>query len=118
RGIEVRWAAMDPAVHVSGHAHQDEQRALIELLRPAAFVPVHGTYVHLKRHAEIARDAGVPDVLTVENSAIVELDDTGLRVAGEVPTGRVFRERGAPMPDRVIKDRALLAELGVAVVTL
>ncbi|HEY8431432.1 MAG TPA: ribonuclease J [Sandaracinaceae bacterium] len=118
RGIEVRWSALDPAVHVSGHAHQDEQRALIELLRPAAFLPVHGTYLHLKRHAEIAREAGVPDVLTVENGTVVELDDSGLRVAGAIPVGRVYRERGAPVPDRVIKDRELLAELGMAVVTL
>lgn len=118
RGIEVRWAAMDPGVHVSGHAHRDEQRALIELLQPASFVPVHGTFLHLKRHAEIARAAGVEDVLTVENGAVVELGDEGLRLAGRVPTGRVYRERGVPVPERVIKDRALLAELGLAVITV
>lgn len=118
RGLDVRWAQIDPAVHVSGHAHRDEQRALVELLRPESFVPVHGTYLHLRRHAEIAREAGVEDVLTVENGAVVELDDAGLRVAGSVPVGRVYRERGAPIADRVIRDRALLAELGVAVLTV
>ncbi len=118
RGIEVRWAALDPSIHVSGHAHRDEQRALIEVLRPASFVPVHGTYLHLKHHAALARDAGVEDVLTVENGALVELSADGLRVAGRVPVGRVYRERGAPIPERVIKDRALLAELGLAVVTV
>ncbi len=118
RGIEVLWAGVEPGVHVSGHAHRDEQRTLIELLRPASFLPVHGTYLHLKRHAELARASGVSDVLMAENGTIVELGDEGLRTAGSVPIGRVHRERGTPVAERVIRDRALLAELGMAVVTV
>jgi ribonuclease J len=117
RGIEVLWRGVEPGVHVSGHAHRGEQRRLIELLAPRSFLPVHGTYLHMKRHAELARECGVEDVRVVENGAVVELAEEGLRVAGRVETGRIHRERGVAVPERVIKDRGLLAELGVAVVT-
>jgi len=117
-GIDVRWARMDPAIHASGHAHRGEQRALIEHLRPRSFLPVHGTFMHLKRHAELARECGVEDVVTVENGTVVELDEGGLRVAGRVPVGRTYRELGARVPERVIADRKLMAELGLAVVTV
>ncbi|MCC6873358.1 MAG: ribonuclease J [Sandaracinaceae bacterium] len=119
RGVEVRWAAMDPDVHVSGHAHQEEQRRMLEIVRPQAFLPIHGTYVHLKRHAEIARETGVGEIAIVENGGVVELEGGTLREAGRVPHGRVYVARGgAPLSERVLKDRALLAELGVAVVTI
>jgi ribonuclease J len=118
RGIDVVWGGVRSGVHVSGHAYEEEQRTLIELLRPQSFVPVHGTYVHLRRHGALARACGVEDVLTIENGSLLELDERGLRVGGRVPTGRVYRERGEVVPERVIRDRALLAELGMAVVTL
>ncbi len=117
-GVEVRWARVDPAIHASGHAHRGEQRALIEHLQPRAFLPVHGTFMHLKRHAELASECGVPDVIHVENGAVVELDEAGLRVAGRVPVGRTYREAGAKVPERVIADRRLMAELGLAIVTV
>lgn len=118
RGIEVFWARIDPGVHASGHAYRDEQRALIEHLRPRAFIPVHGTFMHLSRHAEIARESGVEEILTVENGSVVEIDGAGLRVAGRVPVGRVYRSGGTRIPERVIRDRKLMAELGLAVVTV
>lgn len=117
RQIEVIWKHSDPAVHVSGHAHRDEQRRLIEALRPAAFVPLHGTYLHMRRHATLARECGVHDVVVIENGAVLEVGSERLAVNGRVPTGRVHREGGRPVDLRVLHDRALLAELGVAVVT-
>lgn len=118
QGVHVIWKRVAPGIHVSGHAHRDEQRRLIELLRPKSFVPVHGTYLHLRRHAEIAEQSGVEDVLVVENGAVVELSPERMRVVEQTETGRVYRERGQEISERVIKDRALLAELGVAMVTV
>lgn len=118
RGVEVIWKRIAPGIHVSGHAHRDEQRRLIELLRPRSFVPVHGTYLHLRRHGEIAEACGVEDVLVVENGAVVELSPERMEVVGAAATGRVYRERGQEISERVIKDRALLAELGVAMVSV
>ena len=48
-------------IHVSGHASQEEQRLMINLLRPKFFIPIHGDYRHLKKHAEIAQSLGVID---------------------------------------------------------
>jgi ribonuclease J len=118
RGIHVIHRGTDARVHVSGHAHRDEQRALIELVKPRAFLPVHGTFMHLKAHADIAREAGVPEVVMVENGSIVEIDEQGTRIAGRVPSGRVHVDHLEPVSDRVIRDRTLLAQLGVVFVSL
>lgn len=118
RGVRVIHRGTDPRVHVSGHAHRDEQRALIELVRPRAFLPVHGTWMHLSAHAEIAREAGVPEVCVIENGSILEIDEHGIRVAGRVPSGRVHIDHFEPVADRVIHDRRLLAQLGVVFVSL
>lgn len=117
REIDVVFQRLDPGVHVSGHAHQDELRRLVETLRPTAFIPLHGTFVHMRRHAELARECGVEDVLVVENGNVVEVGER-LEVTSRVPTGRIFRERGVTVDPRVLRDRALLAELGIAVITV
>jgi len=118
RGIEVRYRTTDPDVHVSGHACRDEQRKMIDLTEPTGFLPIHGTFHHLTRHARLAHEAGVEDTLVVENGAIVELDDDGLRVGGAASTGRVHVDAGEEIPDVVLRDRALLAELGMAIVVI
>ncbi len=114
-GVRTRFRTTDPAVHVSGHAHAEEQRRMLELVRPRFFVPVHGTLMHLKRHAELARATGVEDALVVENGSIVGVSADGLRVTGHAPSGRVHVDAGEEVPDDVLRDRARLAELGIAV---
>ncbi len=74
RGVELRSWWSNRAVHVSGHAHRQEQRRMIELVQPRAFVPVHGTLHHLLRHAELARELGVPSVTVLENGDVATLD--------------------------------------------
>lgn len=118
RGVTVLWRAVAPDIHVSGHAHRGEQRKLIETLQPASFLPVHGTYLHLRAHAALAEECGVEDTLIAENGAIIELNGGPLSIAGHTTTGRVYRERGRELDAQVLKDRRLLAELGVAVASL
>ncbi|MFW5875708.1 MAG: ribonuclease J [Myxococcota bacterium] len=118
RGVEVVTRLTEPGIHVSGHAAREEQRRMVELVQPRAFMPVHGTYHHLTRHAQLARDAGVDDTLVVENGAVVEVDDTGMRVADRAPVGRVHVDAGEPIHEDVLRDRALLGELGMALVVL
>src|SRR5919202_648826 len=69
-------------VHVSGHGQAEELRTLLSLVRPKAVMPVHGEYRMLAAHAQLARDAGVPaeSIVIVENGAVVELDEWGVRV--------------------------------------
>lgn len=118
RGVHVIHRGTDPRVHVSGHAHREEQRALIELVRPRTFLPVHGTYVHMAAHAGIAREAGVRDVFVIENGTVLEIDGDASRIAGTVPAGRVHIDHFEPVADRAIHDRKLLAQLGVVFVGL
>ncbi|WP_053233483.1 ribonuclease J [Sandaracinus amylolyticus] len=118
RGISVVHRGNDPRVHVSGHAHRDEQRELIQLVRPRTFVPVHGTFMHLKAHAEIARDAGVPEVFFFENGQVIELHEDRTELAERVHSGRVHIDHFEPVQERVIRDRTLLAQLGVVFVSL
>jgi len=118
RGIEVRHRRTDPSIHSSGHACRDEQREMLELVRPRSFMPVHGTFHHLQRHAALARETGVSDTLVVENGSIVEVDASNLRVVGSTPVGRVHCAHGEPIPDAVLKDRSLIAHYGLAVVAV
>ncbi len=107
-----------PEVHVSGHASSAEQRALIEMVRPQAFMPVHGTFHHLAAHARLARELGVPEIRVVENGAVVEVTPERVEVVDQAPAGRVHVDAGEAIPDVVLRDRALLAEVGIAVVVV
>ncbi|HEY2734351.1 MAG TPA: ribonuclease J [Polyangiales bacterium] len=118
RGVRVVQRFDDPKLHVSGHACRDEQKKLIELLRPRTFVPVHGTYHHLKRHASLAREMGVAETFVIENGAVLELDEAGVRSAPNVTSGRVHVQAGTELPPVVLRDRMLMAEVGIVLITL
>lgn len=118
-GIELRTWITDRRVHASGHAHRDEQTRMIELTRPRAFLPIHGTYHHLVRHAELARDVGVSDVAVAENGEVVELDaGKKLSKGKRVPVGKVATHAGGDLPDEVIRERASVGRTGIAFVTV
>jgi len=117
RGVELRTCWSDPAVHVSGHAHRAEQRRMIELVRPKAFVPVHGTLHHLSRHAALARELGVAEVCVLENGEVGELGDDDrqpLRKTGRVQVGRIHVFAHRMLPANVVRERSALAGRGAA----
>jgi ribonuclease J len=117
RGVELRSWWSDRAVHVSGHAHREEQQRMIELVRPRAFVPVHGTLHHLTRHAALARELGVAEVAVLENGDVGELGpspEEALRKAGHVPAGRVHVFAQRAVPAKVLQERSTLAARGAA----
>ena len=119
RGIRVVQRTNDPRIHVSGHGHRDEQRELLDWLKPDAFLPVHGTFVHLREHAKMAREAGVPHVCTALNGDVVQLDDTGLRVVERVWSGRTHIDRGGePIDGKTLAERKGVAEWGILVASL
>jgi len=104
-------------IHVSGHASQEEQRLMINLLKPKFFIPVHGDYRHLKKHAELAQSVGVVDLaLVIENGDVLELDRANARKTGKVTAGRVCIDSGSAadvVEDLVIRDRRHLSEDGI-----
>jgi ribonuclease J len=115
RGIELRTWATDRGVHVSGHACRAEQRRMIELARPRAFVPLHGTMHHLVIHAELARGLGVPSVEVLENGDVAEVSAQGIRKIDRVVSGRVHTFASRPIPAEVLREREVLAQGGIVV---
>jgi len=114
-GAEVFHRGNAP-VHVSGHAAQGELLLMLSTVRPRAFVPVHGEYRHLDRHARLAESAGVPrsGIFVCEDGDVIELAD-GVAGRGEqVPVGLVFVD-GLGVGDvgtAVLRDRRKLGEDG------
>lgn len=122
RGAEVVYER-GPRLHVSGHAFEEEQRRLIRLVRPERFMPVHGEYRQLSRHAAHAAAEGVAHRHLLLDGEVLELSDDGARVLPEkLPVGRVYTDRealaGEDMGALVVKDRRLLAEAGLCTVVL
>lgn len=105
-------------IHVSGHASQEELRLMINLVRPKFFVPIHGDYRHLKRHAELASSMGmVEQAILMEDGEVLELDRTSAVKNGKVTVGRVCIDSGGAasdvVEDLVIRDRRHLSEDGI-----
>lgn len=92
---------------------------MIDLTRPRCFLPVHGTLHHLMRHADLAREAGVQEVLVVENGSVVRFDGARLLPDGRVQAGIVpIGIGGMPVPQEVLRERLDLARCGTATVSL
>ncbi len=107
-------------IHVSGHGSQEELRLMINLVRPKFFIPIHGDYRHLKRHAELAQGLGVAEkTFLLEDGDILELDKGSARKNGKVTVGRVCIDSGGSASDVVeemmIKDRKHLSEDGFVI---
>ncbi len=120
RGAEVIHSGV-AHVHESGHAKQGELSTLLALARPQHFVPVHGEYRHLLRHARLAIEMGVPEreVLLCEDGDAVRLDDSGIDFDGQVPAGYLYVDGiVGGVGSGVLRDRRVLAEEGVVVVVV
>jgi len=118
RGIEVVTRRAHPEIHASGHGSRAEQRSMIRLLQPEAFVPVHGTHHHLRRHAELAREEGIAQIELIENGSVLEVTRDSLAVVGSVPIGRVYVERMEPLGEGVMEDRRTMASGGVITILI
>jgi ribonuclease J len=104
-------------IHVSGHGSQEELRLMINLLQPKFFVPIHGDYRHLKRHAELAGGMGIVEkVILLEDGEILDLDKTSAVKSGKITVGRVCIDAGGSIDvveDIVIRDRQHISEGGI-----
>ena len=121
RGANVLY---DPIaqVHVSGHASQEEQKLMLNLVRPDYFVPIHGELRHLRAHERLAQLVGVPpqNIYVVENGQTVEFHEGEGRVGERVPGSYVYID-GSGIGDigpTVLRDREILGRDGFLVVTL
>jgi ribonuclease J len=107
-----------PPVHVSGHASQEELKLIINLVKPRFFIPIHGEFRQLRRHAELATSmkGAVGRVMPIESGDVLEFDEIGANKTGRVPVGRVCIDSGSRtdvVEDLVIRDRRHLSEDGI-----
>ncbi len=104
-------------IHVSGHASQEELRMMLQILKPKIFIPIHGDYRHLKRHAELASTISeIKQTILIEDGDVLELDRNSAKKAGKVPVGRVCIDSGSSgdvVEDVIIRDRRHLSEGGI-----
>jgi ribonuclease J len=119
RGVEVIDAQMAD-VHASGHAHQEEQKKLIEWTKPKFFLPVHGEYRMLVKHLQLGH--GVLKTLSglvAENGDLLELTPKSLKKIRRVPAGKIFLdEASTDVSEELLRDRRQLAHTGLVVVSL
>jgi ribonuclease J len=112
-GARVVHVGNRPEIHGSGHAYREEQKLMIQLVRPRFFIPVHGTYQYLAYHARLAAELGVEAPLLLENGQVAELERDGLRRAGSVPVERIHRDRVSDVSVEVLGERRALADVGL-----
>jgi ribonuclease J len=118
----------DKGIHVSGHGSQEDQKLILALTRPKYFLPVHGEHRMLVRHAETAQSMGIPaeNMVIIKNGDTVEVSPSGIRVAGQVPSGielvdssrfgvgrEILRERQQLAADGLVTIAAVVDTTGV-----
>src|SRR5215831_188639 len=119
RGADVMYGTMNPPLHVSGHGSVEEQKLVLNLCRPKYFMPIHGEFRQLSKHARLAehlRFAGLEESFVMDTGEILEIDRQGARKAGRVTVGRVCIDSGSiedVVQEMVIRDRRHLSEDGI-----
>ena len=120
-GAQVVYHKLE-AVHVSGHACQEELKLMHALVKPKYFIPVHGEYRMLWQHAELAESMGMPsqNIVLPEMGQVIEMDQEGLYLAEQVPTGGGLVD-GLGVGDVgnvVLRDRKHLSQDGLIIVCM
>ena len=121
RGAEVIYESL-AEVHVSGHAYRNEIRLLHTLLKPKFFIPVHGEYRMLIRHAQLAQSLGMDpeDIFVLRNGDVFETDGKTAEVNSEVPAQAILIDGSSATvrDDHVMSDRMHLGDDGCVVISL
>jgi ribonuclease J len=121
RGARVIYDGVLP-VHVSGHASQEEQKLLMNLVKPKHFLPIHGELRQLTRHADLAVEVGISreNIIVVENGQIVELSGGTIKLGERIPGEYVFvdGESIGDIDNGVIREREMLARNGILLIDI
>ncbi|MDX1921368.1 MAG: ribonuclease J [Candidatus Caenarcaniphilales bacterium] len=117
RGAEVVYGR-EAGVHVSGHCSQEEQKILLNLIKPKFFMPAHGEYRMLVKHGKLAEEVcgmSPENIFIMENGDVLQISSEGAAVVGEVPAGIVMVDssRQGTVDKELVKDRELLSKSGI-----
>ena len=118
RRAEIYYAdGSQPPVHVSGHASEEELKLVVTLVKPKYFIPIHGTYRQLHRHAKLVEKTSVVSekIIVAETGNILRFGPTGAEIIGKAPVGRVLIDEGSleEVEEVVIRDRRHISEDGI-----
>jgi ribonuclease J len=121
RGANVIYDSIAP-IHVSGHASQEEQKLLLNMIKPKHFLPIHGELRQLRRHGQLAVEVGIPEecVIVVENGQTVELSGSRIKLGERIPGGYVFVD-GQSIGDvdyDIMREREKLARNGIFLIDI
>lgn len=121
QGAEVIYER-ESGVHVSGHGSQEEMKIMLSMLKPRYFVPAHGEYRHLMKHAKLAESIGIPSqrIFVIENGQVLEITKKKAGVVSRVTAGRVLVD-GLGVGDVgniVLRDRKQLSQDGIIIVVV
>lgn len=121
RGANVIYESIAP-VHVSGHASQEEMKLMLHMIRPQYFIPIHGELRHLRQHAVLAQEVGIPEerIAVIENGNVIEFEDGKMQPGERVAGGYVFVD-GAGVGEigpSVVREREILARDGFVLISL
>jgi ribonuclease J len=121
RGANVIYDPISP-VHVSGHASQEEIKLMLHLIKPKYLIPVHGELRHLRQHATMAEELGIPaeNIAVVENGTPIEFVDGEMTFGERIPGGYVFVDgsRVGDVGPAVLRERETLSRDGFVMVNL
>ena len=120
-GVEVIYSSLE-AIHVSGHACQEEQKLILALAKPKYFIPVHGEYRQLKAHMETAKQMGIEqeNIFILENGKVLELNENEAKFNGTIQSGKILVD-GLGVGDVgniVLRDRQHLSQDGLIVIVM
>jgi len=120
-GAEVIYESVS-GIHVSGHASREELKLMLNLVKPKFFVPVHGEYRMLIKHAQLAQEVGIShsNIFVAENGNILEFSNKKGAIAGRVTAGRVLVD-GLGVGDVgniVLRDRKQLSQDGILIIVV
>lgn len=109
-------------IHVSGHGCQEEQKLMINLIKPKYFMPVHGEYVMLKKHKDLAMQIGIKEenIILAENGSKVELTSNSCKIVGKVPSGAVYiyGDSVGNVKEQILRERQALADNGIVTISI
>lgn len=122
KGVKVFTNSEFSDIHTSGHAKQEELKWMLRIIKPEYFMPMHGEYRMLKKHAELGVMCGIPEdnTFVFENGDVLELTKDEVKKAGHIQAGDVYVDgsRIGDVGSVVIKDRKLMSNDGILVTIL
>ena len=120
KGAKVYNNTNSTDVHASGHAKEEELKLMLRLINPEYFMPVHGEFRMLKRHADLAIERGMPKNKTfvLQNGDVLSISKKGIKKQGTVPASDIYVDgnRIGDIGNLVIKDRKIMSNDGILVI--